>query len=296
MAELASFSPGAGIHRPDGPPRLPADTAARAGRVTLPPAPSARTQFAALLMRHLRALARQPAYLSISVMQAVIWLPLFGSLFRRVADVPGFGGGSSYIGFLTPGVVVMSALFSSGWAGMGFIQDMERGVMDRMLSSPARRLVLVGSMITYQTVVVAIQSVIIVLLGWALGTHFRSGPAGAAVLIIAAIAISAFIAGLSVTLALLVRKEESLIAASNFLVLPLTFLSTAMMTRDLLPGWIASVARWNPVDWAVSAAREAIAADPDWAAVGWRLGGLIGLAALASWLATRAFRTYQRSL
>ena len=40
--------------------------------------------------RQLRALARQPAYLVISLIQPVIWLFLFGQLFRRVIDIPGF--------------------------------------------------------------------------------------------------------------------------------------------------------------------------------------------------------------
>ncbi|MCK9894262.1 ABC transporter permease [Frankia sp. AgB32] len=266
--------------------------------LTATPAPEASfgTQFGAVLMRHLRLLGRQPAYLSISLMQAVIWLPLFGSLFRHVADVPGFDGGRSYLGYLTPGVVAMTALFTSGWAGMGFIQDMEGGVMDRLLTSPARRGALVAGPIAYQAVMITIQTVIIVVLGWALGTHFRSGPAGALVLLVAAVLLAAFISGLSITLALLVRNEESLIAASQFIVLPLTFLSSAMMPRDLLPGWIATVARYNPVDWAITAGREALGADPDWTAAGWRLGALAALAVATGALAARAFRTYQRSL
>ena len=49
--------------------------------------------------------------------------------------------GDSYLDFLAPGVVVMTAAFSSGWAGMGFIDDLDRGVIDRFLVSPvsARR-------------------------------------------------------------------------------------------------------------------------------------------------------------
>src|SRR6201999_2301466 len=85
--------------------------------------------------RLLRNMGRQPAFVVIMLIQPMIWLLLFGQLFKRVVELPGFAAGS-YIDFLTPGVVVMTVLFSSGWAGMGLIDDMARGVMDRMLSSP----------------------------------------------------------------------------------------------------------------------------------------------------------------
>ncbi|HEX8858434.1 MAG TPA: ABC transporter permease, partial [Actinomycetes bacterium] len=59
--------------------------------------------------RHLRFLSRQPWLISISLVQPVIWLLLFGQLFKRVVEIPGFAAGS-YITFLTPGVVVMTAV------------------------------------------------------------------------------------------------------------------------------------------------------------------------------------------
>ena len=69
-------------------------------------------------LRYLRALARQPAFLGIALVQPIIWLLLFGQLFRAVVDIPGFAPGSgSDLEFITPGVIVMTALFSSGWAG-----------------------------------------------------------------------------------------------------------------------------------------------------------------------------------
>jgi ABC-2 type transport system permease protein len=73
-----------------------------------------------MTMRSVRALLRQPAYVAITLIQPVIWLLLFGALFKSVVRIPGFGT-ASYITFLTPGVVVMTALFSSGWSGMTFI-------------------------------------------------------------------------------------------------------------------------------------------------------------------------------
>ncbi|WP_239394024.1 ABC transporter permease, partial [Frankia sp. CiP3] len=184
------------------------------------PAPSPATEYAAsagsqlrwLTVRQLRALVRQPAYLAITIVQAVVWLPLFGSLFRRVVDVPGFGSGS-YFDFLTAGVVVMSALFSAGWSGMRVIVDIDRGVMDRMLTSPVRRSALISSALVYQVVVTTIQSVIIMLLGWAVGTHYRNGLVGPAVLLTAASLVAVTVAACSNALALLVRKEDVLIAA-----------------------------------------------------------------------------------
>ncbi|HEX8859263.1 MAG TPA: ABC transporter permease, partial [Actinomycetes bacterium] len=73
--------------------------------------------------------------ISISLVQPVIWLLLFGQLFKRVVEIPGFAAGS-YITFLTPGVVVMTAVFSGGWAGMGVISDIDRGVTTGSWSRP----------------------------------------------------------------------------------------------------------------------------------------------------------------
>ena len=92
------------------------------------------------------------------------------------------------------------------------------------------------------------------------------------------------------------RKEESVIGAVQLLLLPLMFLSTVFMQRELMPGWIQDASRFNPADWAVRAGREAVAANGDWSVVV-TYGGSLALFALASaWLATRGFRAYQRSV
>jgi ABC-2 type transport system permease protein len=248
-----------------------------------------------MAVRWLRALWRQPWYVAITLVQPVIWLLLFGALFERVVDIPGFGA-DDYVDFLVPGIVVMTALFSAGWSGMGIINDLDRGVMDRFLVSPARRASLIAGSLGQLAAVIVIQSLIIVGLGLARGASLPGGAAGAAVLIGCSVLLAWTIGGLSIAIALLARKEETLIGAVNFLVLPLTFLSTAFMQSSLAPGWVADVARYNPVNWAIEAGREALGDDPDWTAVGTRAGLLILAAALCGLLATRALRAYQRSV
>ena len=52
--------------------------------------------------RRLAVFLAQPGYLVVTLIQPVIWLFLFGSLFGRVVELPGFGA-NSYLDYLVPG-------------------------------------------------------------------------------------------------------------------------------------------------------------------------------------------------
>ncbi|HYX83524.1 MAG TPA: ABC transporter permease [Gaiellales bacterium] len=249
----------------------------------------------AMALRHLRELWRQPWYVAVTLVQPIIWLLLFGALFKRVVEIPGFGGGD-YIEFLTPGIVVMTAIFSAGWSGMGIINDLDRGVMDRLLVSPVRRGSLIAGRLLQLGITIVIQSVVVVGLALLAGARFDGGVAGVAVLIGVSVLLAWTIGALSIGFALVARREESLIGAVQFVILPATFLSSAFMKQSLAPGWIQDVAGWNPVDWAVLAGREALGSSVDWSLVAARAGYLAALAVACAWLAGRAFRAYQRSV
>ena len=228
-------------------------------------------------------------------MQPVIWLLLFGALFKRVIEIPGFHG-HSYIAFLAPGVVVMTALFSSAWSGMALIDDINRGVTARFLVSPVRREALIAGRILKEAVVVVIQSLIIVALALIVGASFPGGVAGVAVLLVVSALLGATFGALSNGFGLIMRQEEALIGAVQFIVLPLTFLSATFLAANLIPKWMQHVADFNPVNWAVVAGRSAISANPDWGVVAARAGFLVALLALSVAFATRAFQSYQRSV
>jgi len=193
-------------------------------------------------------------------------------------------------------VVIMSALFSSGWSGMATIEDIDRGVTDRLLVSPVSRGAIIAGRVTQSAVVIVIQSVIMIGLALAVGASFPGGVVGVLVLILVSALLGAGFAALSNSLALVTRQEESLIGAVTLVVLPLTFLSTALMTADLLPGWMHTVAKYNPVNWAIEAGRSATAANPDWGMIAGYTALLAAGLVLASTLATQAFRAYQRSV
>ncbi len=228
-------------------------------------------------------------------MQPVIWLLLFGALFKRIIEIPGFHA-HSYIAFLAPGVVVMTAMFNSAWSGMALIEDLNRGVTARFLVSPVRREALIAGRILKEAVVVVIQSLIIVVLALIVGASFPGGVGGVAALFVVSALLGATFGALSNGFALIMRQEEALIGAVQFIVLPLTFLSTTFLAANLIPGWMRSVSDVNPVNWAVVAGRTATSANPDWGVVASRAGFLAALLVVCLAFATNAFRSYQRSV
>ena len=246
--------------------------------------------------RHLRAFIRQPWFVGMALIQPVIWLLLFGALFKNVTQIPGFTTSASYLDYLVPGVLVMTALFSCGWSGMAIVEDLDRSIVDRFLTTPVHRSAIIAGLNIYELVAFGIQAVIIGGLAWILGAHFDGGLLGYGALTLCAMLVGASVASLSDAMALMLRQRESVIGVNTMLTLPLTFLSAAFMPLTLVPDWIATVARYNPVNWAVEAGREALTATPDWSFIAPRIIGLAILAVVMTAWATRAFRSYQRSI
>lgn len=249
-----------------------------------------------LTARQLRAFMRNPAYLVINVIQPIIWLLLFGALFKSVVNIPGFSGGGSYLEYLTPGIVMMTAMFGSAWAGTSYIQDMDRGVMDRFLTSPTSRVGLIIANMLYQAVLSVLQTLVVLGVAWLAGVRFGGGVTGILLLVLSAVLLTFVFAALSNALALLARSQNALIAISQILSFPLMFLSSAIMDTTLSPAWVRNIARFNPFEWSVIAGRQALQSAPDWSALWGHLGLLAALAVVMTWLATRAFRAYQRSV
>ena len=247
-----------------------------------------------LLGRHYRLLARQPVWIAIMLVQPVVWLVLYSQLFR---SLPGLGlQATSYVEFLAPGVAIMSAFSHGSWEGAQAMRELEQGVFTRFLTTPLDAAALVLARIGQAALTGLLQAAAILLLALPLGVRIHGGAAGWAAILLAAGLVAASFAGLADTIALLVRREETVIALAQFAVLPLTFLSATLISERLMPPWMRLLAGANPVNWAVIAAREATLPHTDWHVVVTRLG-LLGAAAAATLTAALlALRHYRSTL
>jgi len=247
--------------------------------------------------RQARNLMREPIWIVLLLVQPLVWLLLYGQLFKRITHLPGGGfGGASYITFLAPAIVVMNAFFGATWSGMAMITDLDRDVIPRFLATPVSRVSLVASQIVRSALTAVIQALIILVIALTLGVRIHAGAAGWVIVLLAAALVSSAFAGLSQAIALLTRKEATMIALANFIGLPLLFLSSTLISIRQIPAWMRTAASYNPVNWGVDSARQVVLPGTDWSSVGTHLALLLGLTIVMGALATWTFRVYQHTL
>ena len=135
--------------------------------------------------RNIARSVRAPMLLAVSLLQPVIWLALFSQTFGGLGDVAQFRaqGYRDYLSFLTPGMVVLSMLFTGLQSGMATMSDIDSGMMDKFLVSPVRRLTILAGRVWADTLTMLAQGAIILVIATAMGVRATTGPAGAVALI-----------------------------------------------------------------------------------------------------------------
>ena len=162
----------------------------------------------------------------------------------------------------------MLAVSSAGWTGMAFIEDMNSGVMDRMLVSPAWRGAFNLGSVAQSMISVRPPDAADRAAGAGARRPLRQRDRRRARAAAGRRAAGGDLRlALATASAILTGQRETLIGAVSALLLPLTFLSGALMQLSLAPGWIGTVAKFNPVDWAATAARNATTESFDWGVV-----------------------------
>ena len=210
-----------------------------------------------IAMRDLRSRMRMPVFIFMTLFQPILWLVLFTQIFKSLGGLPGIGG-SSYLQFFAPGVLVMTVLFGSAFSGFGMLWDIDTGILSKMLATPVTRISVIAGRVIATVVVLLIQALIIIILALIMGVHFETGVPGVLFTFLLLSLLGLGFAAFSNGLALLLKRQENVMAVTNLLTMPLMFLSSLMMPAALLPGWLNTVRQINPIDYAVVGARDLI--------------------------------------
>jgi len=215
----------------------------------------------------MKKLMRSPVTIFFSLFMPLVWITLFGQLFSKFAEMPGFPT-KSYMDFFTAGVVVMTVLTSAFQSGLSIVLDIDSGFLDKLLVAPINRLsILMGRLFT-DGVRIVIQASIIIGVAILMGAHIKTGFLGYLAMVFIAALFGIAWAGLSNIIAIATKNSEVTMMAGMLLTFPILFMSTALMPIDFQPDWMASVAQANPASYVVDGVRSLmISSTFDWALI-----------------------------
>ena len=233
-----------------------------------------------------------PLWSLFSLIQPLIWLFIFGSLFEYFADLPGFPA-DSYIDYFVPGVLIMTVLFGASWAGVSLLREISAGTVDKMLVSPASRSAIVFSRVLHSAVQVVIQAMIVLVAAWIMGATTNTNPIYILLAMSIILMLGIAFASLSNGLAIMLQREEPLVIMGNLMTMPLMFFSSAMVPEKFMPEWIHTLGMVNPIEYAVSAVRAILATEVNFEVFAQGFGVTFLFAAGTLYWAISAFKAYR---
>jgi len=205
-----------------------------------------------IFRRSMRATLRNPVIVIVGIMQPFLYLFLFAPLLTRFTATPGFGRGTALQVFV-PGLLVQQALISCSFVGFAIIGEARAGVLDRMRAAPISELGVLLGRILRDVVVLVVQAVLLLAGAYAMG--MRASLTGLLAVFVVLVLVAAGTASLSYGLALRAGAEDVFGRLINMLMLPVMLLSGVLLPMTLAPGWLAGVARVNPLSHVVAAVR-----------------------------------------
>lgn len=211
--------------------------------------------------------SRNPFVTFSSLIQPVIFFVLMAEVLGAIVSgalAQTVGNDINYITYLTPAIVIQSALAAAAVSGIGLVDDMDTGMFEKLLASPMDRGAMFLGKVLSEVVRIVVQTTIILLLGYVMlylqsgasvGSYLQTGLLGfIGVIAIAVIFGGAFMA-FSNIVALVTHDQEATTMIANLLTFPLLFISSAFVPLEVLPGWIQSVAVVNPITYGVDGVR-----------------------------------------
>ena len=219
------------------------------------------------LKRWLIKTSRNPFVTFSSLIQPVIFFVLMAAVLGAIVDdvlAQTVGDNINYITFLTPAIVIQSALAAAAVSGIGLVNDMDTGMFEKLLASPMDRGAMLLGKVLSEVIRIAIQTTIIFLLGYVMlylqsgasvGSYHRTGLLGFVGVIAVAVIFGGAFMAFSNIIALITHDQEATTMIATLLTFPLLFISSAFVPLEVLPGWIQSVAVVNPITYGVDGVR-----------------------------------------
>jgi ABC-2 type transport system permease protein/oleandomycin transport system permease protein len=238
--------------------------------------------------RSILRIPRQPDLLVGFTIQPVMFVLLFVYVLGGAIQTPGY----DYVDFLIPGIIVQSMAFGGFVTALGLAEDLKKGLIDRFRSLPMAGSALLTGRTLADVASNVTQLAIMIGVGLAAGFRFATSVPEILAGILLCLLIGYVFSWVFAFIGLVASSPEAANGYGFTIIFPITFISSAFVPIDSMPGWLQPVANANPVTVMVDAVRALFIGSPAgnsiWGAVVW-CAVIVGVfAPLSAWRYRRA--------
>ena len=200
--------------------------------------------------RNLINIKRNPDWLLSGTVQPIMFVLLFAYVFG------GSLGGAEYREFLIPGIFVQTVAFNSAFTVIGLANDLQKGIVDRFRSLPMSRVAVLLGRTSSDLAVSVLTVVIMSLCGLVVGWRIRGSLVDALLAYFVLLLFSFAMSWVGAFIGLVARSVEVAQSAGLLWMFPLTFISSAFVRSESMPGPLRAFAEWNPITVVSDSLRE----------------------------------------
>lgn len=184
---------------------------------------------------------RNPSLIVMSVVQSVVFLLIFRYVFGGAIT----SGTLSYVNFMVPGILTVTVLFAVMGVGTAVAGEVGAGALDRFRSLPMPSAVVLYGRAAGQHLLTTLTLLVTTAVAFAVGFRVHNGWGMIGLLGLCMLAAVAF-TWVFIAVGLAAGNVQAAQGA-GFLVLPLSFVSSAYVPIASMPGWLQTFAMHQPI-------------------------------------------------
>lgn len=210
-----------------------------------------------LWLREMKRFILSRSRIAGSIGQPFIWLAIIGV---GLSSAFTLAKGGSYLTFMSAGIIGMTILFTSIFAGISVIWDKQFGFLKEILVAPVSRWGIVLGKIAGSTTISMATALIVLVVVIAFGIIPLSSLTvlGVILALIFMVLISTTFVSFGLVIAAKLNNIEGFQVIMNFLIMPLFFLSGALFPLSTAPVWLRGISFIDPLSYAVDGIRGSL--------------------------------------
>jgi ABC-2 type transport system permease protein len=187
-------------------------------------------------------------------------LAQLGTIFQGLSNniMANTFGVTDYFSYMAMGMIVFTTLFTTAFSGMSVVWDRRLGFMNKVLSTPVSRSVIILSKVLSATLRSMFQAAIVIVIAYLFGLQFGTNFNILSLIGVFAVVflIGMGLSSMFIAINLRATRMETPQAVINLITLPLMFASNAFFPINLMPDWLQAVANVNPMSYTTDAVRR----------------------------------------